>query len=85
MAQVTASTEIRAAPESVWALMCDPNRYNEWADPTDRMLDVPKEDIGVDFVYREYGGYRRSRAKASGGSRSSSRYDAKSMSATTGR
>ena len=56
MAQVTGSTEIRAAPESIWALMCDPDRYNEWADPTDRMLDVPKKDIGVDYVYREYGG-----------------------------
>lgn len=56
MAQVTASTEIRAAPESVWALMCEPDRYHEWADPTQRMLDVPNEDIGVGFVYREYGG-----------------------------
>jgi len=38
MAQVTASTSIRAAPESVWALMCDPNRYPELSDATDRML-----------------------------------------------
>ena len=56
MAQVTASSEIRAAPESVWALMCDPNRYDEWAAPTERMLDVPREEIGVGYVYREYGG-----------------------------
>src|SRR5215210_883137 len=56
MAVVTASMEIRAAPESVWALMCDANRYHEWADPTDHMLCVPSEDVGLDFVYREYGG-----------------------------
>lgn len=56
MAQITASTEIRAAPESVWALVCDVNRYPELVDATDRMVDVPKEDIGVGYVYREYGG-----------------------------
>ena len=56
MARVTASSEIHAANEVVWALMCDPGRYDEWADPTERMLDVPKEDVGVGFVYREYGG-----------------------------
>lgn len=56
MALNTASTEIRAAPEAVWALMCDPNRYPELSDVTDRMLDVPKEDMGVGYIYREYGG-----------------------------
>lgn len=56
MAQVTASTSVRAAPESVWALMCDPNRYPELSDATDRMLDVPKVDLGIGYVYREYGG-----------------------------
>jgi len=56
MAQVTASTEIRAAPESVWALMCDVNRYPEVSAATDRMVNVPKEDMGVGYIYREYGG-----------------------------
>jgi len=56
MAQVTASREIRAAPESVWALMCEVNRYPELSDATDRMLDVPKEEMGVGYIYREYGG-----------------------------
>ena len=56
MALNTASTEIRAAPESVWALMCDVNRYPEVSAATDRMVNVPKEDIAVGYVYREYGG-----------------------------
>ena len=36
--------------------MCDPHRYPELADPTDRMLEVPDEDMSVGYVYKEYGG-----------------------------
>lgn len=56
MANVIATTEIAAPPEVVWALLCDPHRYPELADPTDRMLAVPDEEMGVGYVYREYGG-----------------------------
>lgn len=56
MAQVTASTEIRAAPQDVWALMCDVDRYPELSAATDRMVNVPTGEIGVGYVYREYGG-----------------------------
>ena len=56
MAEVTASIDIEAPPEDIWALMCDPNQYPELADPTDRMLSVPDEEFGVGYVYTEYGG-----------------------------
>ncbi len=58
MAQTTASTQINTGPEVIWALMCDPNRYPEIADPTERMIDVPDGEIGVGYVYKEYGGIR---------------------------
>jgi carbon monoxide dehydrogenase subunit G len=56
MAEVTATVEIEAPAEKIWALMCDPHRYPEFADPTDRMLMVPTEPMGVGYTYREYGG-----------------------------
>lgn len=56
MAEVIASTVIAVPPEAIWALMCAPHRYPELADPTDRMLSVPDEEMGVGYVYREYGG-----------------------------
>lgn len=56
MAEVIASTDINTPPEAIWALMCDPHRYVEIADPTDRMLSVPEDEFGVGYIYREYGG-----------------------------
>ena len=56
MAETTASTEIATPPEVIWALACDPHRYPEFADPTERMVSVPDEEFGVGYVYREYGG-----------------------------
>jgi carbon monoxide dehydrogenase subunit G len=56
MTQVFASADIAAPPDVIWALMCDPHRYPELADPTDRMISVPDEEFGVGYVYREYGG-----------------------------
>ncbi len=58
MAQTNASTQIDTGPEVIWALMCDPNRYPEIADPTERMIEVPDGEIGVGYVYKEYGGIR---------------------------
>ena len=58
MAQVTASTQINTGLEAIWALMCDPHRYAEIADPTERMIDVPDDEMGVGYVYKEYGGIR---------------------------
>ena len=56
MAEVVATADIAAPPETIWALLCDPHRYPELADPTDRMLSVSEEEMGVGYVYREYGG-----------------------------
>ena len=56
MAEVTASIDIKAPPEAIWALMCDPNRYPELAEPTDRMVSVPDDGFGVGYAYQEYGG-----------------------------
>ncbi len=58
MAQTKASTQINTGPEVIWALMCDPHRYPEIADPTERMIDVPDGEMGVGYVYKEYGGIR---------------------------
>ena len=56
MSGVRASTEIAAPPERVWELMCAPERYPEFAEPTDRMLEIPEGEFGLGSVYREYGG-----------------------------
>ena len=58
MAQVVASTQVDTGPEAIWALMCDPHRYPEIADPTERMIDVPDREFGVGYVYKEYGGIK---------------------------
>ena len=58
MAQVVASTQINTGPEAIWALMCDPHRYAEIADPTERMIEVPDREFGVGYVYKEYGGIK---------------------------
>lgn len=56
MSEVKASIHIDAPPGAIWALLCDPRCYPEYADPTDRMLSVPDEQMGVGYVYKEYGG-----------------------------
>ncbi len=56
MAQVVASTEIGTGPEPIWELFCDPHRYPDYVDATERMVDVPDREFGVGYVYKEYGG-----------------------------
>ncbi len=58
MPGVTSTIDIAAPPEKVWALIGDPNRYPEIADPTERMLEVPDGPLEVGSVYREYGGIK---------------------------
>jgi carbon monoxide dehydrogenase subunit G len=58
MAQVAASVQVDSGLEAVWALMCDPHRYPEIADPTERMIEVPDREMGVGYVYKEYGGIK---------------------------
>lgn len=56
MGRVTASVEVKAPPESVWALMSDPHRYPDFVTATQRMLEVPAGEFGLGSEYREYGG-----------------------------
>lgn len=56
MGRVTASVEVKAPPESVWALMSDPDRYPDFVTATQRMLEVPAGEFGLGSEYREYGG-----------------------------
>lgn len=56
MYRVVASTDISTPHEAVWELYCDPNRYAEFADPTERMVHVPDGPMGEGYTYREYGG-----------------------------
>ena len=56
MPRVAAAADIAAAPKAIWELMSDPHRYPEFADPTDRMIDVPDSEFGVGYTYKEYGG-----------------------------
>ncbi len=58
MAQVVASTQINTGPEAIWALFCDPHRYPEYVDVTERMIEVPDREFGVGYVYKEYGGIK---------------------------
>jgi len=58
MPSVVSSIDIATPPDTVWALMCDPHRYPEFADPAERMIDVPDAEFGVGYTYTEYGGIK---------------------------
>lgn len=58
MAGVVASTQINTGPEPIWALMSDPNRYPDFVDATERMVDVGSGEFGVGYLYKEYGGIK---------------------------
>lgn len=56
MPKVVATTVIDSGPEPIWALMCDPHRYPDFVDATERMVDVGTGEFGVGYHYKEYGG-----------------------------
>lgn len=56
MRRVIATVDVAAPPEVVWDVYCDPHRYPELADPTQRMVHVPAGPMGEGYVYKEYGG-----------------------------
>ncbi len=58
MARVVVTIDIAAPAEAVWQLMCDPHRYPEFVDTTQRMVDVPDAEFGVGYTYKEFGGIR---------------------------
>lgn len=58
MPRVVVTIDIAAPPEAVWELMCDPHRYPEFVDTTQRMIDVPDAEFAVGYTYKEFGGIR---------------------------
>jgi len=40
----------------MWALLDDTEKYPDWIEVTDRMLEVAEGGLKLDAVYREYGG-----------------------------
>ncbi|NNF10625.1 MAG: SRPBCC family protein [Acidimicrobiia bacterium] len=54
--RLASSIEIDAPPEKLWELMCDPARYPDLDESTERFIDVSDGEFGVGSVYREYGG-----------------------------
>ncbi len=58
MRQVVASEVIGTDSEPIWKLMSDPNRFPDFVDATERMVDVGTGQFGVGYVYKEYGGIK---------------------------
>ncbi len=58
MAEVSASVLINTDPDPVWELMCDPSRYPDFVENTERMVDVGSGEFGLGYVYKEYGGLK---------------------------
>ena len=58
MPTVTASIDVDAPQERIWAILDDPNNYPELAVPTERMLEVPTVPLREGATYKEYGGIK---------------------------
>lgn len=58
MAEVVGTAVIEAGVEPIWELMCDPPRYPDFVEATERMVDVGSGEFGVGYVYKEYGGLK---------------------------
>lgn len=56
MPRVSTSVDIPAPPHVVWTLLCDPRRFPEFVETTDRMVYMADDEFGEGYVYREYGG-----------------------------
>lgn len=58
MAEVLSTVVIEAGVEPIWELMCDPNRYPDFVEATERMVDAGSGEFGVGYGYQEYGGLK---------------------------
>ena len=56
MFNISVSTDIKCSAEQLWELLGDTEKYPEWVEPTDRMLEVAEGGLKQGSVYREYGG-----------------------------
>jgi len=50
------STEIAGSPEAVWNLFMRPDRYTEFMEPSDEMIDAADGQVKRGYVYKVRGG-----------------------------
>ncbi|NNE11654.1 MAG: SRPBCC family protein [Ilumatobacter sp.] len=58
MAEVVGTAVIETGVEPIWNLMCDPPRYPDFVEATERMVDEGSGEFGVGYVYKEHGGLK---------------------------
>ncbi|MCI0852040.1 MAG: SRPBCC family protein [Chloroflexi bacterium] len=56
MFNFSVSTDIKCSAEQLWELLDDTEKYPDWIEVTDRMLEVAEGGLKLGAVYREYGG-----------------------------
>ncbi len=56
MFNISVATDINCSAEQLWVLIDDTERYPEWVEVTDRMLEVADGGLAEGVTYREYGG-----------------------------
>ena len=66
MARVQRTVLIDAAPEDVWEVLYDTDRWPEWIDFTEKVTYVSDESFGKGTVYREIAAPDHSVQRASG-------------------
>ena len=54
--RIETSIEIAATPDAVWDLMMQPDRYPEFMEPADEMLDLGDGIVKEGYVYKARGG-----------------------------
>jgi carbon monoxide dehydrogenase subunit G len=54
--QTEVSIEIGAAPDAVWGLLMQPDRYPEFMDPAEEMVDLGDGTVQVGYEYSAKGG-----------------------------
>jgi hypothetical protein len=58
MAEVVGTAVIETGVEPIWELMCDPARYPDFVENTERMVDVGSGEFGMGYEYKEFGGLK---------------------------
>ena len=56
MPRIAREEVVNASPERVWALISDANRFPEWVEFTDRIVEAPEGTMEIGSAWREYGG-----------------------------
>ena len=58
MFNISVSTDIKCSPEQLWTLIDDTEKYPEWVEPTDEMLEPSEGGLSQGATYKEYGGIK---------------------------